>query len=135
MGDEKQSNKRTAKITKIILMVIVAFCVTISIMPTLGMQIPFNEWAWKHYPVQRIRYYMSDDLVQKLNAEKPNIEQVAELLGDEMMGGHLIQVGDKWVSYFLGTPPFLLIGLAMYTLEIYFDEDGSFQEAAVLFSD
>jgi hypothetical protein len=62
-------------------------------------------------------------------------EQVAELLGHQMMGGHHIQVGDRWVSYFLRTPPFLLIGLDMYTLDIWFDDDGSFQEARVVFSD
>ncbi len=78
---------------------------------------------------------MSDDLVEKLNTEKPTIEQVAELLGHQMMGGHHIQVGDRWVSYFLRTPPFLLFGLDMYTLDIWFDDDGSFQEARVVFSD
>ena len=78
---------------------------------------------------------MSDDLVKKLNTEKPNIEQVAEMLGREMMGGHDIQVGDKYVTYFLRTPPFLLIGLDMYTLDICFEEDGSFIKASVNFSD
>ena len=135
MGKQKQSTKRIIKLTGIILLVIVALCVIISITPTFGLQIPFNEWVWKHHPVQKIRYFMSDDLIEKLNTEKPNIEQVAELLGPEMMGGHHIQVGDKWVTYFLRTPPFLLIGLDMYTLDIWFDEDGSFQEARVVFSD
>ena len=129
------SSKRLAKLTGIILLVIVVLCVTISITPTFGQQIPFNEWIWKHHPVRRIRYFMSDDLVKKLNTEKPNIEQVTELLGHEMMGGHHIQVGDTWVRYFLRTPPFLLFGLDMYTLDIWFDEDGSFQEARVIFSD
>lgn len=78
---------------------------------------------------------MSDDLVEKLNTEKPTIEQVAELLGHQMMGDHHIQVGDRWVSYFLRTPPFLLFGLDMYTLDIWFDDDGLFQEARVVFSD
>ena len=135
MGKQKQSTKRIIKLIGIILLVIVALCVTIWITPTFGQQIPFNEWVWKHHPVQKIRYFMSDDLVNKLKTEKPNIEQVAELLGPEMMGGHHIQVGDRWVSYFLRTPPFLLIGLDMYTLDIWFDEDGSFIKASVNFSD
>lgn len=130
-----KSTKRIVKLTGIILLVIVFICVTISITPTFGLQIPFNEWVWKHHPVQKIRYYMSDDLVTKLNIEKPNIEEVAELLGPEMMGGHLIQVGDKWVTYFLKTPPFHFMGLDMYTLDICFEEDGSFIEASVNFSD
>ena len=135
MGKQKQSTKRIIKLTGIILLVIVALCVTISITPTFGQQIPFNEWVWKHHPVEKIRYFMSDDLVKKLNTKKPNIEQVAELLGPETMGGHHIQVGDKWVTYFLRTPPFLLIGLDMYTLDICFEEDGSFIKASVNFSD
>jgi len=135
MEIQKQSTKRIAKLIGIILLVIVVLCVTISISPTFGRQVPFNEWVWKHHPVHKVRYFMSDDLVEKLNTEKPTIEQVAELLGHEMMGGHHIQVGDRWVSYFLRTPPFLLIGLDMYTLDIWFDEDGSFIKASVNFSD
>lgn len=135
MGVRKKPGKRIAIITGIVLLVIVSLGVTLSIVPTLGFQIPFNEWAWKHHPVERIRYYMSDDLVKKLNTEKPNIEQVADLLGNEMMGGHQIQVGDKSLTYFLCTPPFTFISLSMYTLEIWFEENGSFQGAKVFFSD
>ncbi|MBQ9398907.1 MAG: hypothetical protein IJU08_10495 [Bacteroidales bacterium] len=119
----------------LIFLVIIAVCVVFSITPTLGQQIPFNEWTWKHYPVDRIRYYMSDSLVDKLNTEKPNIMQVAEMLGENMMGGHRVQLGDTHITYFLMTPPLLLFGLDMYTLELGFNEDGSFQSARVVFSD
>ena len=76
---------------------------------------------------------MSESLIEKMNAEKPDIMQVAEMLGPEMMGGHRIQVGDKWVSYFLRTPT--LMGIDMYTLDFFFNEDGSYQSASVVFSD
>lgn len=134
MGSKGKSIKRVAKTTGLILLVIVVLCVTISITPTLGQQIPFNEWIWKHHPIHKIRYFMSDDLVNKLNTEKPNIEQVADMLGQDL-SDRPIHVGDKWLSYLLRTPPFLLIGLDMYTLDICFDEEGSFLSASVVFSD
>lgn len=57
----------------IILLVIAipALCVVHMITPTFGRQIPFNEWAWKHYPVQKIRYYMSDSVLEWLNTDNP----------------------------------------------------------------
>ena len=33
------------------------------------------------------------------------------------------------------TPPFYLMGLSMYTLEIDFNEDGTFKSAGVVYSD
>ena len=127
--------KRKTKRIGLILLIILVLCITYSITPTLGRQIPFNEWTWKHHPIHKIRYYMSESLIEKMNAEKPDIMQVAEMLGPEMMGGHRIQVGDKWVCYFLRTPTFLIMGLDMYTLDIYFNEDGSYQSASMVFSD
>ena len=127
--------KRKAKRIGIILLAILALCITYSITPTLGRQIPFNEWAWKHHPIHKIRYYMSESLVEKLNTEKPSIEQTAEILGHEMMGGHQVQRGDTYICYFLMTPPLLLFGLDMYTLNIWFTEEGAFQSAKVIFSD
>ena len=78
---------------------------------------------------------MSDSLVEKLNTEKPNIEQIAEMLGYEEMAGNRIKLGDKKVIYFLMTPQFFLFGLAMYTLDIDFSEDGSFLSAEVIYDD
>lgn len=115
--------------------VIIALCAVFSIIPTLGQQIPFNEWAWKHYPVERIRYYMSESLVEKLNTEEPNIMQVAEMLGENMMGAHRVQIGDTHITYFLMSPPLPFFGLDMYTLELGFSEEGAFQSAEVVFSD
>lgn len=119
----------------VIFLIITVLCVFHTITPTFGLQIPFNEWVWKNYPIHRIRYYMSESLVEKLNKEKPNIEQTADLLGQESMGESRITSGDTLITYFLMTPTFHLIGLDMYTLEIAFTNDGSFQTAKVVFSD
>ena len=119
----------------VILFVIAVLCVTCMVTPTFGYQIPFNEWAWKHHPVHKIRYFMSESLVKKLNEEKPSIGQTAEMLGQEMMGGNIIQQGDTFVCYFLKTGPSVIMGLDMYTLNIYFDKDGAFKSAEVVFSD
>jgi hypothetical protein len=119
----------------LIFLIIAALCVFHMITPTFGLQIPFNEWVWKNDPNHRIRYYMSESLVEKLNTEKPDIMQTADMLGQESMGGSRITSGDTHVTYFLMTPPFYLIGLATYTLEIGFTNDGSFQSAKVVFSD
>ena len=52
------------------------------------------------------------------------------MLGDEVLGDYRIQPGDTHISYFLMTPPFLLMGLDMYTLEIDFDPEGNFLSAS-----
>lgn len=78
---------------------------------------------------------MSESLVQKLNTEKPDIMQIADMLGQESMEGRRITSGDTHASYFLMTPSFYLMGLAMYTLEIEFTNEGSFLSAEVVFSD
>ena len=127
--------KTIAKRIGIILLVIMVVCVTCLVAPTFGQQIPFNEWGWKHFPVHKIRYYMSESLVEKLHAEKPNIGQTAEMLGQVTMGGHQVQLGDTYICYFLKTSPFSIMSLDMYTLDIYFDKDGTFKSAKVTFSD
>ncbi len=132
---DRRNIGKIVKRTGIYLLVAAILCKLYSEAPTFGRQVHFNEWAWKHYPFSRIRYYMSDSLVEKLNTEKPNIEQMAEMLGYEIMGGNRIKLGDKHVTYFLMTPQFYLFGLAMYTLDIDFSEDGSFLSAEVIYND
>jgi len=78
---------------------------------------------------------MSESLVEKLNTEKPSIEQTAEMLGHETMGDNQVQRGNTHICYFLMNPPLLFIGLDMYTLDIWFNEEGTFQSAKVVFSD
>ncbi len=119
----------------IVLLAIVVLFIAYSNKPTFGRQIRFNEWAWKHYPFTRIKYYMSDSLVKKLNTEKPTIEQTAEMLGYEDMVGNRIKLGDEHITYFLMTPTFYVFGLGMYTLNIDFRKDGSFESAVVSFDD
>ena len=119
----------------IVFLAIVVLFIAYSKKPTFGRQIRFNEWAWKHYPFTRIKYYMSDSLVKKLNTEKPTIEQTAEMLGYEDMVGNRIQLGDEHITYFLMTPTFYVFGLGMYTLNIDFRKDGSFESAEVSFDD
>ena len=65
----------------LIFLIIAALCVVHMITPTFRLQIPFNEWVWKNDPNDRIRYYMSNSLVEKLNKEKPDVLHTAEMLG------------------------------------------------------
>ncbi len=106
-------------------------CIVHSVTPTFGRQIPFNQWVWKHYPVQKIRYYMSDSLVEKLNSEKPSIEETIDMLGEDLLGDH--HLGDTSLFYVL--KPGAFIGLAMYSLNITFNEDGSYDSAGIFYSD
>ena len=100
-------------------LVILVLCIVYSKIPTFGRQIRF----------------MSDSLVKKLNTEKPTIEQTAEMLGYEDMVGNRIKLGDEHITYFLMTPTFYVFGLGMYTLNIDFRKDGSFESAEVSFDD
>jgi len=113
------------------MIVIAALCITCSISPTLGFQVPFNQWIWKHHPVHKIRYYMSESLVKKLNKEKPSVEETIDLLGEDLLGDH--HPGETYLFYVL--KPGAFIGLAMYSLSITFNEDGSYDSAGIVYSD
>ena len=123
--------KRSTKRIGIIMIVIAALCITCSISPTLGFQVPFNQWIWKHHPVHKIRYYMSESLVKKLNKEKPSVEETIDLLGEDLLGDH--HPGETYLFYVL--KPGAFIGLAMYSLSITFNEDGSYDSAGIVYSD
>lgn len=73
---------------------------------------------------------MSDSLVEKLNIERPSLEETIAMLGPEPTG--FIQ-GETHLSYWLHSPG--LIGLKMYSLEIDFNDDGTFKGAGVVYSD
>ena len=122
--------KKSAKAIVITLIVIIGLCIVCMIWPTLGQQVPFNEWVWKHHPVHKTRYYMSDSLVEKLNRERPTREETTSMLGPEPDG--FIQ-RENHLSYWLYSPG--LIGLKMYSLEIDFTNDGTFMGANVVYSD
>ena len=114
----------------LIFLIIAVLCVAHLITPTFGRQIPFNEWAWRHYPDQKIRYYMSDSVLEWLNTEQPSQEGIMDKLGSET---DPFTPTRRSVTYLLMSPN--LIGLAMYTLEIDFNEDGTFKSAEVVYSD
>jgi len=122
--------KKSTKTIAITFIVIIGLCIICMIWPTLGQQVPFNEWVWKHHPVHKTRYYMSDSLVEKLNTECPTREETTALLGPEPDG--FIQ-DETHLSYWLHSPG--LIGLKMYSLEIDFADDGTFMGAKVVYSD
>ena len=129
--------KRIAKTIGIGLLVVAVICIVGAHIPTLGKQVPFNQWFWNHdhWPFERVRYYMSDSLVKKLESEKPSIGETVDLLGNETCFGSRYEPGDIQLCYFLMSPPFLIMGLDMYSLYIYFDDDGSFLAAKVVFED
>ncbi len=101
--------------------------------PTLGKQVQFNQSVWErsHKPLDRIRYYMSDSLVEKLKDEQPTIEEAVELLGVNHLVAGDYRPSDRSLYYFIGCPPFYIMGLEMWVLWIGFNEDGSFKDAEV----
>ena len=123
--------KKKAKRILCILLAIFVLCIIHSNLPTLGKQIRFNKWAWNHYPVKRIRYYMSDSVLNWLNTEKPSIQETVDVLGNKELAGSYYKPGDTSLEYFLMTPPFLLVGLDMYVLCVFYNDDGSFESADV----
>jgi len=74
---------------------------------------------------------MSDSLIEKLNKEKPSVGQTIDLLGDDILGDY--HPGDTSLMYVL--KPGALIGLSMYTININFNENGSFNSAGIVYSD
>ena len=122
--------KTATKRIGLIFLIIAALCVVHMITPTFRLQIPFNEWVWKHYPVQKIRYYMSDSVLEWLNTEQPSQEEIMAKLGTDTDPFTPTRTS---LTYLLMSPN--LIGLAMYTLEIDFNEDGTFKSAEVVYSD
>ena len=54
----------------VVLLVLAGLYIVLSITPTFGRQIPFNQWAWEHNPFHKVRYFMSDSIIEWLNTEK-----------------------------------------------------------------
>lgn len=74
---------------------------------------------------------MSDSLIEKLNKERPSIEETIDMLGNDSLGNY--HPGEIYLFYYLKSGA--LIGLAMYALDICFNEYGSFNKAGVVYSD
>ena len=120
--------KKTVKYLIITLLILVVACLTAVISPTFGRQVPFNEWAWKHHPVQKVRYYMSESILEWLNQEKPSREVVTDKLGKGEFSEFCPSSDDNYFLYRLKSDGFI----GEYLLGIDFNADGSFKEASIL---
>ena len=88
-------------------------------------QILFNK---KQLMKEKNRFYMTDSLIKKLNEDKPKRTEIFGLLGKPELEG---RISDKEVSYWLKSDGFL----AMWELYIYFDDNGSFKSAVIVYAD
>ena len=128
----------------IILLIIVANLLLIGFViavkaPTFNKQIAFNSWLWNHGkpPFGRIRYYMSESLVDSLNNMRPNYLEAHELLGEdywETSQFSSIQKKNNDLWYFLKSDAFIM-GFDYYGLMIKFDEENNFKEAYLTHAD
>ena len=123
--------KKPVRYLIITFLVLAVACLTMVISPTFGRQVPFNEWAWKHHPVQKVRYYMSDSILEWLNKEKPSREAVMDKLGDGIFDEISPSSNSDQLIYWLMSKGFL----GVYALAIDFNADGSFKEATILCQD
>lgn len=73
---------------------------------------------------------MTDSLVEKLNEEKPKKSEIFDLLGRPELEGRIY---DNKVSYWLKSEG--VYGLAMWELYIFFDDNGDFKSADIVYSD
>lgn len=118
--------RRTTKTIGIVFLILIAALGIICLIsPASDKQVPFDQRAWMH---DIRRYNMSDSLVVKLNREKPSFEETLDMLGNDF--NH--HPGDTSLTYILKSEP---LSVAFYSLEIRFNEDGSFRSAGVLYSD
>lgn len=87
-------------------------------------QIAFDAQKWQK---GKHRYEMTTSLIAKLDAEKPNKNEVLELLGRPELG----RVLEKEISYFLKADGFI----SGWELYIYFDDNGIYKSAEVSYFD
>lgn len=88
-------------------------------------QISFNQEQWLK---ERNRYYMTDSLIEKLNAEKPKRSAIFDLLGKPKLEG---RIKDNEVEYWLKSEGFLTV----WVLAVKFDDNGNFESATVYCED
>ena len=121
--------KKRTKIIGITFFIIVDLFIVGMVSPTLGRQVQFREGVWKQHPARKVRYYMSDSLLEQLKADRPTREATVAMLGEP----DWFYASENHLSYWLRSPG--LMGLAVYHLEIDFTDDGTFNNAAVVYSD
>ena len=85
---------------------------------TLGIQIPFNKTFWEKNIDNRIRYYMTADIIESINKQQLSKQEVISKLGEPYF-----KYGDTHIGYFL-KPDNLFFGLAYSNLLIEFDKHG-----------
>ena len=117
----------------VVLLVLAGLYIVLSITPTFGRQIPFNQWAWEHNPFHKVRYFMSDSIIEWLNTEKPSIGETVKKLGTDEIADIEYKPGDTVLEYFL--KPGLIIGPDYYTLIIFFNGNGSFKDVVISHED
>lgn len=71
---------------------------------------------------------MTDSLIEKLNKEKPNRQQILNLLGKPKLEG---RIADNEVDYFLKSEDFFTV----WVFAVNFDDGGNFESAKVLCED
>ena len=69
---------------------------------------------------------MADSLITKLNEDKPKKAEIFDLLRTPKLEG---RISDNEVSYWLKSDGFL----AVWELYIYFDDNGNFESAEVVY--
>ncbi len=104
--------------------------------PTLGRQVPFNSWCWNHahYPFGRVRYYMSESLMERLESTRPTYSEAYELLGKDRWdifndGYWKKQTENHELEYLLMSR--LTLGWDEYYLNIIFDEQGNYEKVYI----
>lgn len=117
----------------VVLLVLAGLYIVLSITPTFGRQIPFNQWAWEHNPFHKVRYFMSDSIIEWLNTEKPSIGETVKKLGTDEIADIEYKPGDTVLEYFLKSG--LIIGPDYYTLIIFFNGNGSFKDVVISHED
>lgn len=120
--DNPIQNVTGGKMKKLILISSFLCCV---IFAACQKQIDFDAQKWQK---GKRRYQMTTSLIAKLDAEKPNKNEVLSLLGRPALEERVLE---KEISYFLKADGFI----SGWELCIYFDDNGNYKSAEVSYFD
>ena len=133
--------KRIVHFTAIVALTILMLLGISIYAPTFYQQVPFNSWVWNHAqsPFGRIKYYMSESLIEYLNDTRPTFQEAHELLGEDFMdkwenGRFKNERKNRYLEYTLKDAAFSLL-MDRYTLSITFDENGNYESAKIYHED
>ena len=115
--------ERASKALRIFAVLAFIFSVPVTVIAcskgiTLGMQVPFNKTLWEKNIDNRIRYYMTANIIESINKQQLSKQEVISKLGEPYF-----KYGDTHIGYFL-KPDNLFFGLAYSNLLIEFDKHG-----------